>query len=95
MAKELRSPPGYATLLTDIKERVHAAQVRDALAVNRELVLLYWSIGRDILERQLTEGWGTKVIERLAKDLGTEFPGCFCARVAMNPWWLSTPSEMG
>jgi predicted nuclease of restriction endonuclease-like (RecB) superfamily len=75
MAKERQSPPGYATLLADIKERVHIAQVRAALAVNRELVLLYWSIGRDILDRQLTEGWGTKVIERLAKDLGAEFPG--------------------
>jgi predicted nuclease of restriction endonuclease-like (RecB) superfamily len=40
----------------------------------RALILLYWSIGRDILDRQKVEGWGTKVIERLAKDLGTEFP---------------------
>jgi DUF1016 N-terminal domain len=42
--------------------------------VSRELVLLYWSIGREILFRQDAEGWGTKVIERLAKDLGVEFP---------------------
>lgn len=42
--------------------------------MNRELVLLYWSIGREILGRQATEGWGTQVIERLAKDLHTEFP---------------------
>src|SRR5580700_3163681 len=75
MAKALQSPPGYAALLRDIKERVRTAQVRAALAVNRELILLYWSIGRDILERQKVEGWGTKVIERLAKDLVTEFPG--------------------
>ena len=75
MTNQLQSPPGYATLLKDIKERVHAAQVRAALAVNRELTLLYWSIGQDILGRQRTEGWGTKVIERLAKDLGAEFPG--------------------
>ncbi len=75
MTKTLQAPPGYAALLKDIKERVRTAQVRAALAVNRELILLYWSIGRDILDRQKVEGWGTKVIERLAKDLGTEFPG--------------------
>ena len=75
MTKTLQQPPGYTALLKDIKERVRTAQVRAALAVNRELILLYWSIGRDILDRQKVEGWGTKVIERLAKDLGTEFPG--------------------
>ena len=75
MTKTLQAPPGYAALLKDIKERVRTAQVRAALAVNREFIVLYWSIGRDILDRQKVEGWGTKVIERLAKDLGTEFPG--------------------
>ena len=75
MTKALQSPPGYAALLKDIKERVHTAQMRATLAVNRELILLYWSIGRDILDRQQAEGWGTKVIDRLAKDLGAEFPG--------------------
>ncbi len=63
----------YATLLASIKERIQSAQVRAALAVNRELVLLYWGIGKEILARQEQEGWGTKVIERLAKDLRAEF----------------------
>ena len=54
---------------------VRSVQVRASFAVSRELVLLYWSIGREILVRQDAEGWGTKVIERLAKDLGVEFPG--------------------
>jgi predicted nuclease of restriction endonuclease-like (RecB) superfamily len=75
MTQELQPPPGYAALLKDIKERVRTAQLRAALAVNRDLILLYWSIGRDISSRFDTEGWGTKVIDRLAKDLGTEFPG--------------------
>lgn len=75
MANQLQPPPGYAALLKEIKERVRTAQVRAALAVNRELVLLYWSIGRDILERQRAEGWGAKIVDRLARDLGTEFPG--------------------
>jgi hypothetical protein len=51
MTKALKVPPGYAVLLKDIKERVRTAQVRAALAVNRELILLYWSIGRDISSR--------------------------------------------
>ena len=75
MSKSLQTPPGYADLLAEIKTRVRTAQVRAAFAVSRELILLYWSIGQDILDRRLAEGWGTKVIERLAKDLGTEFPG--------------------
>lgn len=53
---------------------MRAAQVRAVLSVNRELVLLYWHIGREILRCQRNEGWGTKVVERLAKDLRTEFP---------------------
>ena len=65
---------GYDTFLHDLKTRIRIAQTRAALAVNRELVLLYWQIGRDILERQEREGWGTKVIERLANDLRAEFP---------------------
>ena len=67
-------PSAYGTLLADLKRRVRSAQVRAALAVNRELVLLYWHIGREILRSQQAEGWGTKVIERLAKDLRREFP---------------------
>ncbi|MBL8897959.1 MAG: DUF1016 family protein [Planctomycetes bacterium] len=70
----LQRPEGYDDLLRDLKERVRTARVRAALAVNRELVLLYWSIGREILERQERLGWGTQVIERLALDLRTEFP---------------------
>lgn len=67
-------PGGYADWLTELKSRIHNAQQRAALAVNRELVLLYWQIGRDILERQSREGWGAKVIDRLAHDLRTDFP---------------------
>ena len=67
-------PVGYADWLADLKGRIHAAQQRATLAVNRELVLLYWQIGRDILARQAEQGWGAKVIERLAHDLRTAFP---------------------
>ncbi|MDB5969060.1 MAG: hypothetical protein JWQ90_1510 [Hydrocarboniphaga sp.] len=69
-----KPPEGYADWLADLKGRIHAAQQRATLAVNRELVLLYWQIGRDILARQAEQGWGAKVIERLAHDLRTAFP---------------------
>ena len=52
------APSGYADWLAELKTRIHTAQQRAALAVNRELVLLYWQIGRDILERQAQQGWG-------------------------------------
>jgi predicted nuclease of restriction endonuclease-like (RecB) superfamily len=70
----IEPPSGYTDWLADLKTRIHTAQQRAALAVNRELVLLYWQIGRDILERQAQQGWGAKVIERLAHDLRTAFP---------------------
>lgn len=67
-------PEGYADWLAELKSRIHNAQQRATLAVNRELVLLYWQIGRDILARQAAQGWGAKVIERLAHDLRAGFP---------------------
>ncbi len=63
----------YKNLLDTIKQRVRTAQVRAAVSVNRELVLLYWKIGRDILARQADQGWGAKVIEHLSKDLRRSF----------------------
>lgn len=75
MLDKLVAPPeGYADWLLDLKQRIHSAQQRAALAVNRELVLLYWQIGCDILARQQQQGWGAKVIERLAQDLRAAFP---------------------
>ncbi|MBN9341680.1 MAG: DUF1016 family protein [Comamonadaceae bacterium] len=68
------APAGYADWLQELKTRIHSAQQRAALAVNRELVLLYWQIGRDVLARQAEQGWGAKVIERLAHDLRAAFP---------------------
>ncbi|MBS0407735.1 MAG: DUF1016 family protein [Proteobacteria bacterium] len=67
-------PEGYADWLKQLKIRIHSAQQRATLTVNRELVLLYWQIGQDILARQASQGWGAKVIERLAHDLRVAFP---------------------
>src|SRR5271157_2982689 len=68
------APDSYPQFLADLKSRIRAAQLRASVAVNRELVLLYWQIGRDILDRQQRESWGAKVIDRLATDLKREFP---------------------
>lgn len=67
-------PSGYAEWLADLKRRISSAQQRAALAVNAELLRLYWQIGRDILDRQAEQGWGTKVVDRLAHDLREAFP---------------------
>ena len=65
---------GYVAWLAELKLCIHNAQQRAALSVDRDMVLLYWQIGRDILDRQGREGWGAKVIDRLAQDLRSAFP---------------------
>ena len=75
MKNSLQLPSGYQEFLQDLKGRIRAAQVQAAFAVNRELIILYWSIGRDLSQRFATEEWGGKIIDRLAQDLQTEFPG--------------------
>jgi predicted nuclease of restriction endonuclease-like (RecB) superfamily len=68
-------PTGYASFLDGLKARIRAAQVKAALAVNAELVLLYWRVGRDILARQEQKGWGARVVDQLSADLQSAFPG--------------------
>jgi predicted nuclease of restriction endonuclease-like (RecB) superfamily len=74
VADLISNSKGYRDLLSLLKSQIRTAQVRAATAVNQELVLLYWGIGKEILTRQREDGWGTKVIERLARDLRAEFP---------------------
>lgn len=74
MATNKLTPRTYAALLSGIKSRIRDAQVRAAISVNRELILLYWTIGREILARQQNTGWGSGVIASLARDLHAEFP---------------------
>ncbi len=73
MTKAL-SPPDYAAFLASLKERILQARTSAARAVNRDLILLYWDIGRGIVEKQQTAGWGEAVVESLAADLRAEFP---------------------
>ncbi len=67
-------PEGYGEWFSDIKTRIYAARQRAALAVNTEMLQVYWRIGRDIIDKQENQGWGTKVVERLSHDLRREFP---------------------
>ena len=64
----------YEAFLQELKDHIRNAQTRAALAVNRELVILYWQIGHEILTRQQELGWGAKVVTKLAKDLKIAFP---------------------
>jgi hypothetical protein len=70
----LALPEGYADWLAQLQGQIAQARQRAALAVNAELVQLYGRIGRDILQRQQSQGWGAKVIDRLARDLKDAFP---------------------
>ncbi len=67
-------PRGYAKTLGEIKQRIQQERLRVVLAANSAMVLLYWDIGRTILDRQEREGWGAKVIDRLSADLREAYP---------------------
>lgn len=64
----------YAQWLQTLKEQIRTARIKASLAVNSELIRLYWRIGSEIVTRRATQHWGTKVLEQLAKDLRSEFP---------------------
>jgi len=68
-------PKNYPQFLEDIKSRIRTAQIKAALSASREMIILYWDIGRSIIDRQTREGWGKSVVERLGVDLQKEFPG--------------------
>lgn len=74
-SKRLSTPADYAEFLDSLKQRVRQAQTKAMLTVNRELIGLYWDIGRRIVERQEREGWGKSVVDRLAADIQKAFPG--------------------
>lgn len=65
----------YGNLLVEVKQRIRSAQYEALKAVNKELIALYWDIGKMIVTRQQGTTWGKSVVEQLAKDLQNEFPG--------------------
>ena len=74
MADTLVKAADYTAWLAEVKSRVQSAQISAARAVSRDLILLYWDIGRGIVEKQNAHGWGQAVIDRLSRDLSTAFP---------------------
>lgn len=66
---------GYGTFLEQVKQRIRSAQMQASLAVNRELLELYWNLGKEIVAHQAAQGWGDGVLPQLAKDLQAAFPG--------------------
>lgn len=71
----LLAAPDYREFIAGLKHRVAAAQLSAARAVNRDLILLYWDIGQGIVEKQRALGWGEAVVEQVARDLQSAFPG--------------------
>jgi len=65
----------YPAFLEDLKARILQARVSAARAVNRDLILLYWDIGRGVVEKQRNAGWGESVIDQISRDLREAFPG--------------------
>jgi predicted nuclease of restriction endonuclease-like (RecB) superfamily len=85
MARTTGRVSGYAGFIGELKARVAAARLSAARAVNHDLIALYWDIGKAIVQQQQARGWGQSVVERIARDLRTSFPGAqgFSAR---NVW---------
>lgn len=87
IAKSSAIPTDYPAMLADIKARIRTAQIKAALSVNRELIQLYWDIGRAIVLKQDTEGWGKSIVQRLSLDIQREFPG-IAGFSPQNIWFM-------
>ena len=71
---EIKLPENYSSIFAEIKTQIEQAQIKAVISVNQELLWLYWNIGNRILSQKQQEGWGTKIIDRLSKDLIKEYP---------------------
>ena len=71
----LTTSSDYSKFISSIKEKVRLAQLKASLSINRELIQLYWEIGKSVVGRQKNNGWGSKIIDKVAQDLQNEFPG--------------------
>lgn len=87
-------PDNYDEFFRQLKERIRSAQIKAALSVNQELVLLYWHIGREILQRQQEEGWGAKVIEHASREPKATVSTRSKNRVSGNDRHLSTQPQL-
>lgn len=77
----------YDRFVEGIKQRIRVAQIKAAISANRELILLYWDIGRAIVDAQKDKGYGKRVVEMLSADLRREFPE-MAGLTARNLWLM-------
>jgi len=78
---------GYSELLKEIKEKIASARIKAYRSLNKELIKLYWEIGKNIVERQEKYGWGKGIVERLSNDLRKEFSGTEGYSI-QNLWYM-------
>jgi predicted nuclease of restriction endonuclease-like (RecB) superfamily len=81
------TPRGYTSFIRELKDRIRTARTKAFLSVNRELIELYWHIGRSIVEKQQRWGWGKSVVNRLANDIQSFFPG-IVGFSPQNIWYM-------
>ncbi|MFA6527492.1 MAG: DUF1016 N-terminal domain-containing protein [Candidatus Babeliales bacterium] len=74
-SKAIISTKDYAQTLLDVKKRIQEAQIKATMSVNKELIKVYWYIGKTIAQKQAVNRWGSGIVERFANDLQKEFPG--------------------
>ena len=74
METTLKLNTEYKVWLAEVKTRIRQSQIKAALSVNSQMIMLYWEIGRQIVEKQEKAQWGSRLIEQLSKDLNDEFP---------------------
>lgn len=67
-------PDSYKSFIKQLKDQINKERLKAVLSVNSSMVMMYWNIGKSIIERQKSEGWGSKVIDRMSHDLKNEFP---------------------
>jgi predicted nuclease of restriction endonuclease-like (RecB) superfamily len=72
---EITKHSDYHNWLNELKIRIKNSQIKAALSVNKELIALYWDLGRQISEKQRTSSWGSQVVNQLSRDLCSEFKG--------------------
>jgi len=65
----------YNRFVQELKRKIASAQIRASLAVNRELIMLYWEIGKDIVLKQEQFGWGKSIVKKVSLELSKQFPG--------------------
>ena len=74
MTQNLSVDKQYKKWIVELKDKIRTTQIKAAMTVNRELLHLYWELGREICEKQEKANWGEGLIDQLAKDLSGAFP---------------------